>query len=464
MEKAMSNRIYEFMPRLRPGGRGAQKGAALVIGLLVTTVMSLVAVNASKRTVVQQRMANNYRFSIEAMNNADSGSLIAFNQINDQGLVLNGFDDELDLDGNGVLDDRYSLTVSDPNTNMFFNVVIVDDDDGDGNPSVDSNGIVLLLSQGISDVGSTRTTEMRISDTSGGEGVPFALDKAILTEDSLNIVGDPTQAGSLQDIHSNRDVNIVGSVSTDGTVSAVGTVDIIGNAATIDTVSGAARVDVPHVDPGAYAAYADYVFDSDGKVYDADGNVVGDAAGRGWGGWTLRGDEWVTTGNGVIGGMLYFKGGKGNVRVTGSPGSTSHPWEVSILADGYITIQGTPIIGNYMNPEDPPEVQAILFLSGADIQINGNASQTFVGIIAAREQIDISGNATVEGSIIAADEANKSDLVTANVISGNMTVSYDGGLSLLSDPEWGDGISVILSWRDRDIARNSGAFAVANPY
>ena len=46
-----------------------QKGAALVVGLLMVTVLSIVGVNAAKGNVAQQRMANNYRFSIEAMNN-----------------------------------------------------------------------------------------------------------------------------------------------------------------------------------------------------------------------------------------------------------------------------------------------------------------------------------------------------------------------------------------------------------
>ena len=101
----MRNRNSEFTPRSRMKFDGRQGGAALVVGLLVTTVMSLVAVNASKQTVVQQRMATNYRFSIEAMNNADSGSLTAFNQINAQGLILNGFNDELDLNGNGEVDE-----------------------------------------------------------------------------------------------------------------------------------------------------------------------------------------------------------------------------------------------------------------------------------------------------------------------------------------------------------------------
>ena len=434
-----------------------QKGAVLVVGLLLTTVLTLVAVNASKSTVIQQRMATNYRFSIEAMNNAETGLRSALNQINAQTLILNGFDDELDPNGDGLFDDRFRLTLADQGNNVFFNVVMVDDDDGDGDPSVDSNGIVLLMSQGTSSVGSTRTTEIRIADTPGIS--PVALNHAILTHESLNISGNPTQFGTYQDIHSNADINISGNPTTAGTVSAAGTVTVTGGAADIGaTASGASQIEIPQIDPGMFAEYADYIFESDGKIYDADGIFVADAFGVKWQGWKFDGTKWNTEGNNVRGGMLYFRGVHGNVVVASAPGNAADPWLVSILADGWIEVAGNPTIGNFMDPLDPPAVQAILFMSGADIKLNGNASQTFTGIIAAKEQIALSGTANIEGVVIAAGESNDSDLVVDNYVSGDIQLTYDGGLSLLSNPGAGDGISVVLSWRDREIARNTGVF------
>ena len=87
----------------------AQKGAALVVGLLVIMVLSMIGVSAAKSSVGQQRMANNYRFSIEAMNNAEIGITNALNAINDQELSVNGFDDELDPNGDGILDDSFRI-------------------------------------------------------------------------------------------------------------------------------------------------------------------------------------------------------------------------------------------------------------------------------------------------------------------------------------------------------------------
>ncbi len=451
----MKNRTRRYLTRC-----DGQKGAVLVVGLLLTTVLTMVAVNASKGTVVQQRMATNYRFSIEAMNNAETGLRSALNQINAQTLILNGFDDELDPNGDGIFDDRFRLTLADQGNNVFFNVVMVDDDDGDGNPSVDSNGIVLLMSQGTSSVGSTRTTEIRIADTPGIS--PVALDHAILTHESLNISGNPTQFGTNQDIHSNADINISGNPTTDGHVSAVGSLTVSGTpAGEITTQSNAAYVDIPQIEPSMFAEYADYIFDSDGKIYDADGHFVADADGNAYQGWKFSSDQWTTEGDVVLGGMLYFRGIYGNVVVASAPGHHHQggPWLVSILADGWIEIAGNPTIDNYMNPDDPPAVQAILFMSGADIKINGNPNQTYHGIIAAKEQFDVSGNPNFEGVLIAAGESNESDLVVENTLSGEMKMTYDGGFSFPSIDGDGDATAIVLSWRDRDIARDSGVFA-----
>ncbi len=453
----MQKMIMKSRTRGKSIRRGAQKGAVLVAGLLMTTILAIVAVNASKRTVMQQRMANNYRFSIEAMNNAETGFLSALNQINDQTLILNGFDDELDPNGDGVFDDRFSISIADPASNVFYDVVVVDDDDGDGNPSVDANGIVRLMSQGISNVGSTRTIEVRIADTNG-EGDPISLDKAILTQESITFSGDSEYYGSNQDIHSNENIYQADHPITSGHMSAGGTEDGTPQGGGT-TESGADQVSIPQIEPSQYAEYADYTFESDGKIYDADGVLVADADGVEYQGWKFGGDKWTTESDTVLGGMLYFRGEFGNVVVGSAPGTDSDPWLITILADGWIELSGNPILSNYINPDDPPEVQAILFMSGADIKINGNANQTFNGIIAAKEQFDISGNPNIEGVLIAGGESSDSDLVLANSISGVMHLTYDGGLSLGGSDGAGDGKAVVLSWQDQDIARDTGVFA-----
>ena len=437
----------------------AQKGAALVVGLLMTTILAIVGVNAAKGSVTQQRMANNYRFSIEAMNNAEIGYVSAFNLIYDQKLSLNGFDDELDPNGDGVFNDRFSLTFANQDSNVFFNVVMVDDDDGDGNPSVDSNGIVRLMSQGISDVGSTRTINVRIS-IAVGVLPPIMLDSAIMVEGDLTISGDPTLNGLNQDIHSNSDIMISGDPVTSGNVSAAGTVT--GTPEGGGTVeSGAAYVELPQIDPADFAEYAEYVFHSNGDIYDGAGNYVANADGSTWNGWKFSSNKWVTDATVVQGGFLYFEGEYGNVKVSNEIGTESDPWEVTILADGWIDISGNPHIADYANPDNPPSIQALMLVSGADIRISGNPNQTYQGVIAAAEQIQLSGNPTVDGVLIAADQSNESTLVVENKISGKLTLCYGGGFAYPEIVGETDGTVERISWRDLEMTRGSDVFSNA---
>ena len=308
--------------------RAAQKGAALVVGLLMTTTLSIVGVSAAKGSVAQQRMAHNYLFSIEAMNNAEVGIAIAINQMNLDKVGKNGFDDELDANGDGVTDDRLRFARADRDSNTFFGVVLVDDDDGDNDPSVDSNDIIRLMSQGSSDVGSTRTIDVRLSivvDTTP----PTVLNSAIQIEGDLTISGDPQLGGANQDIHSNSDILISGDPSTSGNISAVGTVTGTPEGGGT-TESGAAYVELPQIDPLDYAEYAEYVFHSDGDIYDGAGNYLDNADGVAWRGWKFSTNKWFTDATVVQGGFLYSEGVpvtvlnsaiqiEGDLRISGDP-------------------------------------------------------------------------------------------------------------------------------------------------
>ena len=435
-------------------GCHAQKGAVLIVGLLLITVLTIVGVSAAQSNVTQQRLANNYRFSIEAMNNAEFGFISTLNVINDQKLSVGGFDDELDLNGDGILDDGLRFEVADPDRNVFFNVVIVDDDDGDGNPAVDSNGIVRLVSQGISSIGSTRTVDVRIGaalEVGGG----YSLKRAILAEGSIEFSGNSVFYGSNQDIHSNADIIQADHPYTGGVISAVGIVDGTPDGGGT-AESNAAYVDIPKVEPSMFAEYADYTFDSDGRIYDDAGTLI--AVGE-FNGWKFSSDKWTTVGDTVLGGMLYFRGEYGNVVIASAPGTESDRWLISILADGYIEVSGNPVLANYTDPDDPPAIQAIMFMSGTDLKINGNPGQVYNGILAAKEQFDISGNPFIEGAIIAEGASSDSDLVIANKVSGVMKQSYDGSFLFPTLGGDGDATAIVLSWRDRDVARNSGVFA-----
>jgi len=171
---------------------------------------------------------------------------------------------------NYLLTEPFTLTRSDSDTNTFFDVFVIDNDDGDGDMSTDSYDVVGLVSQGTSSAGATRTVSVWIGlDTSTHD---FFIDKAIMTNGDLRFGGEAELHGTNQDIHSNGDIYKGDKPITSGTISASGTVYATDAG---DFVSMADRIDIPEIDPSLFAEYAEYTFDSAGNVRNADGYVVG---------------------------------------------------------------------------------------------------------------------------------------------------------------------------------------------
>ena len=435
-----------------------QQGAALIVSLLIMSVMSILGINAVKKNVVQERMANSYRFGIESLNNAESGVEDALAQINANDLDDDGYTNELDPNGDGDVGDRFTMLLDDQANGVRYAVVMTDDDDGDGNPAVDSNDIVLLFAQGTGSNGTVRTVEIAIGRAAGGT---WSSTKAILTNESLEISGNPNLKGTLTDIHSNKDVTLSGSTNTNGVVSASGSVSGSPGGGG-STASGAGKVHIPDAKPSDFEQYVDYVFESNGRIYDGDGNFVANADGNEYKGWKFGGDKWTVEKENpseLLGGDLYFKGEYGNVSFGKSPGSNGNKYYVSILADGYLEISGNPYFANYKDPNDPEGFQNLLFMTGTDLKINGNynSDQKLQGILYAREQIDISGNPNIHGSIIAAGLANKGDMAKdGNHISGNPNITYDGLASPFLQPGLAD--VTRLYWRQLPLAAGAGIF------
>jgi Tfp pilus assembly protein PilX len=443
-------------------GLTRQQGAVLVVSLLIMSVMSILGVNAVKKNIVQERMANNYRAGIESLNNAESGIEDALAVINANDLHLDGYSNELDPNGDKNLDDRWTMVLADAGDGVSYNLVMVDDNDGDGDPATDSNEIVTLMVQGIGSNGTVRTISVAIGTEDGGA---FVLETAILTEEDLDISGNPNLKGGIRDIHSNSDVTISGNsaVTTSGQVSASGTVTgtVAGGGTTLDS---APSIAIPDLNPGDFEQYVDYKMMSDGKVYDGSDNFLANANGVDYGGfifdstaelWTVVKDK---PGD-LLTGDIYFMGDKGNLNILNSPGSNGNKWFVSIMTDGYLEISGNPYFSNYKDPTDPEGFQNILFLSKTDISISGNynSDNNIQGIIAAREQIAIDGNPNIAGSVIAGGQDSTSDYVTSNSITGKPNIVFDGLVTPWENPDPGD--VVALAWNQLTMAEDAGPFA-----
>ena len=110
-----------------------------------------------------------------------------------------------------------------------------------------------------------------------------------------------------------------------------------------------------------------------------------------------------------------------DVKITGSPGTNATPILLTIIAEGDIEVSGNPDL----RPEPLSELQ---FVTDEDLKIAGDLTipLAFEGRIMVREQIDFAGTATLAGQVIVQNVPSVSTLVEDNVVTGTVTLSYNG--------------------------------------
>ncbi len=252
---------------------------------------------------------------------------------------------------------------------------------------------------------------------------------AVVTNGDLDISGSMEISGTQGGVHSNDDLIISGgAASVDGTVTASGTYT-----GSLPGSGGAAPLPVQQIRASDYLAYADFILTSAGTMTDAGGTVL--CASTPCNNWSFDGGTGTwSIGSTAPGDGTYYV--EGEVKITGSPGSAASPVVLTIIAEGSIDISGSPDIS-----ADTPE---LLFVTDGDLEISGGLDAldplTAQGQMLVHEQVSMSGNPSVGGQLIVENAASISTLVTANSISGNVTITYNGGL--------GTGVYSVTGWRD----------------
>ena len=193
---------------------------------------------------------------------------------------------------------------------------------------------------------------------------------------------------------------------------------------------------VPTVWASDYFQFANYVLTSAGTMTDSAGTVLCTATPKSscndWD-WDSGSGTWSLNTNNVPGGTYYVQG---HAFMSGSPGTVKNPAQITIIAEGNIEIAGSPKL--------IPHTPELLFVTDQDLKITGTIdaggqSATVQGQMLVKGQASIAGNASIGGQLLIENQ-NVSSLVTSNVITGSVIITYDGGL--------GGAVFSVRSWRD----------------
>lgn len=276
-------------------------------------------------------------------------------------------------------------------------------------------------------------------------------DNAILTEGDLSIEGGAAVGGVEGNVHSNGDIQTTGGATTvSGTVSASGDYDANGGSNVVGS-EGQPEQDVPAVEPEDLYRLLIQAPTNASNWYDLcpDGNVyMGSTTGVPCTGalatvatgWNVNpGGRWEPT-NSPVDGVFFVH--RGDVLINGNIGSSADPWQATIITNA----DPTPYPGECKADHGDIDVRGglrmvgfisgLAFIAGRDLQVQGTPSMSFGSstnpvLLAAREQMEVLGNASAFGSIVAKDECDTpGSPVSENKISGSMILKYDGGLDV----------------------------------
>ena len=313
--------------------------------------------------------------------------------------------------------------------NATYEAFVMDDDasapnEPAGDLLADENATLIVRATGYG----PDNTKVVLKALIGSPPVP-----AVFVDGDLIVSGTATIEGSDGNLHANGDLLISG-----GGTSVTGVVTASGAYAGSHSGSGGAD-EVSYIETRAsdYLADADFILTSSGTVTQPDGTVVCDASivsgacKDSWG-WDFKGTSgWETYEDGADSKdnkTFYVEGGV----TIGDFGSSSNPLQMTIIAEGSIMANGSPHIS--------PDIDPLLFVTDGDLEISGPLEMHAMGQMRVHEQLKLNGDAVIIGPIRVDNAVSVDDLVTENTISGNPTITYDGGVP--SD------MFRVIGWRD----------------
>ncbi|WP_110169348.1 hypothetical protein [Luteitalea pratensis] len=345
----------------------------------------------------------------------------------------------------------------------------------DNDPNTDVDKVIYMRSVGFGPRGSRAAVEL----TLGATAMP-----AVVVEGNLEVKGNPTVTGPAGSIHANGTLELSGNpcthvyyASVDGTTESGNVQGGTGcTAADVDARPFSPRINIPKLDPYTVARQAQAagvavktligknVVAPDGVVYCtinagcAYNGLPGGPAGSGIAstlvalgtiptGWSHQPNphrDWITMGETAPG--TYFIVGNAEVTAnTGGPGGAAAGTTaaLSLLSMGSITANGNPGVVPHATV---PFIGPILMIAGYDLDLGADFDAAYEGLFYARHQLDIKGNPTLNGQVIALNEADtpfeghnpiRLNNNGAMEINGNPTINYSGnGLQTVKALTW----------------------------
>jgi hypothetical protein len=336
-------------------------------------------------------------------------------------------------------------------------------------PNTDTDKTIYMRSVGFGPRGSRAAVEL----TLGAAAMP-----AVVVEGNLEVKGNPTVTGPAGSIHANGTLELSGNPCTHVYYASVGGTTESGNvqggtgctAADVDSRPFSPRMNIPKLDPFSVARQAQAagvaVTTLIGKNAIApDGTTPCTAntgcaytglpagpAGSGIAstmtpmgtipaGWDFQtnGKTWRSQGPTAAG--TYFIVGNADITAnTGGIGGGNVA--LSILAMGSISANGNPDVVPHATV---PFIGPILMIAGYDLDLGATFDASYEGLFYARHQLDIKGSPTLNGQVIALNEADtayesKNPVARVSgvmVIAGNPTINYSGnGLQTVRALTW----------------------------
>ena len=448
----------------QPLAPSSERGIALIVVLLLLAVMSGLVTGMTMNGQVEVAMASNEvnyagaRAAAEAGINRAIEAVLADSTHNllageddtagtaddgDVGFLMSGFTGWPEAIGAGG---QFSYTISildDDDPSLYADVLSADQlaaMNEDNDPVNSINDRYILRATGFGPNGTTVNISRMIESvdsTTPGTNTSVLSNPAILVNGDMTMNGNFSIEGLAGNVHANGNVEVIGGTgSISGDLTATGTVTSSWHADGAQS-GGAPTINVPNVNAADYMGEADFFLNADGTAHL--GSAAGAACGAACTGWTFSGGQWSISGNTAPTGTFYVDG---TVSISGSPGSAKAPMALSVIATGSISVTGRP----FLTPENAALLQFVtdgdLFLGGA---VDADDPTTVEGKSLVREQLSITGNPVLQQQIIVQNVASVSSLVTANSISGNVTITYNGSFAPIDTPIFKPGVTSYIN-------------------